>query len=109
MSAFSTQLGSPLCIAGFYSPPQDHGEHDDHQTEAAHSDGGNDREVVVVNEAFALRRFDVFTIRLQVDLKSRISFCNVTTLSHLSELTGLGGIDSPICSFGGLKMLNDAA
>lgn len=68
----STQLGSPLCIAG-YSPPQDHGENDDHQTEAANSDGGNDREVVVVDEAFALRCLDVFTIGLQIDLKMEIA------------------------------------
>lgn len=108
MSGISTQLGSPLCIAGFYSPPQDHGENDDHQTEAANPNGGNDREVVVVNEALALRRLDVFTIWLQVDLKQGC-VCNVRTLLHMTELTALGGIDSPICSFGGLKMLNDAA
>lgn len=94
-----------------YSPPQDDSHDDDHQTETAHANGRDDREVVVVvDESLPLRRLDVLAVWLKVDLKIiQKIFVKQRSRIQIARLTVFGVIDSPICNFVGLKMLNDAA
>lgn len=56
-----------------YSPPQDSGENDNHQAEAAYADSGDDGEVIVVH-SLALRRFYVFAVGLEIDLQREEKF-----------------------------------
>lgn len=51
-----------------YLPPQDNSQNDNQQTETAYADGRDDGEVIIVH-SLALRRFNLFAIRLEFNLK----------------------------------------